>query len=354
MLSFDGYSFCKAHSASYALVSYRLAWMKAHYPAIFMASVINNGGGFYGTQAYVGEARRLGIEILPPHVNASGPEYRVESVADMKRSEASRSSDRAAPHSTAKRSEWGSRSCESSRGRPSTALVAAREALRAQGGGGLRQPGRVRGPASRSKQSELRALVRSGCLDGLPRALRAVRRSGRPQALWALHRLRERSRRGPDPALGPELIEDSWEPPAWIRDYAASTRLADEARLLGLVLSCVPAALFAGRAALVARRRGLPPPSPSFCLAGGGEGRRLCLAGTAVAGKEVVAKDGRSMAFYTFEDEAGLFETVFFPQAYAKALPTLEGNRAVLMVGTARREYGASPSMSRRPSASTA
>ena len=47
------------------------------------------------------------------------------------------------------------------------------------------------------------------------------------------------------------------------------------------------------------------------------------------------------MAFYTFEDEGGLFETVFFPKAYAKALPTLEGNTAILMVGTAHSEYGA-------------
>jgi len=332
MLSFDGYSFCKAHSASYALVSYRLAWMKAHYPSIFMASVINNGGGFYDTQAYVGEARRLGIEVLPPHVNSSWPEYRVEAHSDR---EASRVALRV-----------GLSQLQGLSRATLERIVAAREALRSQGAGGFSSLSEFAQLAA-PKQSELRALVRSGCLDALP-ARSGGPPLGRPQALWALHRLRERSRRaagrGSEPALGPalglELIEDSWEPPEWIRDYAASMRLADEARLLGLVLACVPASLFEGRAALVARRRGLPPPSPSSRLAGG-EGRRLCLAGTAVAGKEVVAKDGRSMAFYTFEDAAGLFETVFFPQAYAKALPTLEGNRAVLMVGTARREFGA-------------
>jgi hypothetical protein len=47
------------------------------------------------------------------------------------------------------------------------------------------------------------------------------------------------------------------------------------------------------------------------------------------------------MAFYTFEDEEGLFETALFPQAYARALPTLESNTAILVAGTARSEYGA-------------
>ena len=43
--SFAGYSFCKAHSASYAQVSFQSAWLKTHYPAAFMASVLANGGG---------------------------------------------------------------------------------------------------------------------------------------------------------------------------------------------------------------------------------------------------------------------------------------------------------------------
>jgi len=52
MVSFAGYSFCKPHSASYALVSFKSAYLKAHYPAEFMAAVISNGGGYYSTFAY--------------------------------------------------------------------------------------------------------------------------------------------------------------------------------------------------------------------------------------------------------------------------------------------------------------
>nr|MBA3710539.1 DNA polymerase III subunit alpha [Planctomycetota bacterium] len=64
--SFAGYSFCKAHSASYAVVSFQCAYLKAHHPAHFLARVIANQGGYYHTAAYVEEARRLGVEIRGP------------------------------------------------------------------------------------------------------------------------------------------------------------------------------------------------------------------------------------------------------------------------------------------------
>ena len=71
MMGFDGYSFCKPHSASYTLVAYKSAWLRAHYPAEFMAAVISNGGGYYSTLSYISEARRMGLEVLPPHINLS-------------------------------------------------------------------------------------------------------------------------------------------------------------------------------------------------------------------------------------------------------------------------------------------
>ena len=73
--SFAGYSFCKAHSASFALLSYQVAFLKAHYPAEFMAGVLNNGGGFYSAAVYVQEAKRIGLRIKLPSVNESSYEY---------------------------------------------------------------------------------------------------------------------------------------------------------------------------------------------------------------------------------------------------------------------------------------
>ncbi|WP_431609250.1 DNA polymerase III subunit alpha [Chryseobacterium sp. 'Rf worker isolate 10'] len=69
--SFAGYSFCKAHSASYAVESYQSLYLKVYYPLEFMVSVINNMGGFYRTEVYVHEARMSGGIIRNPCVNTS-------------------------------------------------------------------------------------------------------------------------------------------------------------------------------------------------------------------------------------------------------------------------------------------
>ncbi|WP_281233705.1 DNA polymerase III subunit alpha [Flavobacterium gelatinilyticum] len=69
--SFAGYSFCKAHSASYAVESYQSLYLKVHYPVEFMVAVINNQGGFYRTEVYVHEARMSGAAIHNPCVNKS-------------------------------------------------------------------------------------------------------------------------------------------------------------------------------------------------------------------------------------------------------------------------------------------
>lgn len=73
--SFAGYSFCKAHSASFALLSFQVAFLKAHYPAKFMASVLSNGGGFYSAAVYIQEAKRMGLKIQLPCINQSEYEY---------------------------------------------------------------------------------------------------------------------------------------------------------------------------------------------------------------------------------------------------------------------------------------
>lgn len=72
--SFAGYSFCKAHSASYAVESYQSLYLKVHYPIEFMVAVINNQGGFYRTEVYVHEAKMSGATIYTPCVNRSNYE----------------------------------------------------------------------------------------------------------------------------------------------------------------------------------------------------------------------------------------------------------------------------------------
>ena len=69
--SFANYSFSKAHSASYAVESYQALYLKAYHPLEYMVATLNNGGGFYRTEAYLHEARIHGAIIAPPCVNTS-------------------------------------------------------------------------------------------------------------------------------------------------------------------------------------------------------------------------------------------------------------------------------------------
>ncbi len=69
--SFAGYSFSKAHSASYAVESYQSLYLKTYFPHEFHVAVINNFGGFYSTWVYVNEAKKWGAKINLPCVNKS-------------------------------------------------------------------------------------------------------------------------------------------------------------------------------------------------------------------------------------------------------------------------------------------
>jgi DNA polymerase-3 subunit alpha len=71
MESFGGYSFSKAHSASFAVESYQSLFLKTYYPKEFMVAVINNFGGFYSTELYFHELRRTGAVVHAPCVNQS-------------------------------------------------------------------------------------------------------------------------------------------------------------------------------------------------------------------------------------------------------------------------------------------
>lgn len=78
MISFASYAFNKAHAAAYAYVAYQTAWLKCHYPCEFLAvlltSFLDNTGKVI---QYINECSKLGIKILPPHINESSEEFAV-------------------------------------------------------------------------------------------------------------------------------------------------------------------------------------------------------------------------------------------------------------------------------------
>jgi len=77
---FVGYGFCRSHAASFALTVYHSAYLKAYYPAAFMAAVMQHRPGMYAQMTLEQEARRHGVRVLVPDVNISGLRFDLENV----------------------------------------------------------------------------------------------------------------------------------------------------------------------------------------------------------------------------------------------------------------------------------
>jgi error-prone DNA polymerase len=76
---YAGYGFCEAHAAAFGDTSYRTAWLLQHHPAEFFAAILNNEPmGFYPAATIVNEARRRGVTVLGPDIQRSESEFTVE------------------------------------------------------------------------------------------------------------------------------------------------------------------------------------------------------------------------------------------------------------------------------------
>jgi DNA-directed DNA polymerase III PolC len=75
VMAFAGYGFNQGHATAYADLSYRSAYLKAHWPAEFLCARLADWGGFHHQAVYIAEARRLGIAVRPPHVNHSRGQF---------------------------------------------------------------------------------------------------------------------------------------------------------------------------------------------------------------------------------------------------------------------------------------
>jgi len=82
---FAEYGFNKSHSAAYALVSYQTIWLKAHYPAAFMAAVLSaDMDSTDKVVTFVDDCRQLGLEVIPPDINRSQYRFISENPSDSK------------------------------------------------------------------------------------------------------------------------------------------------------------------------------------------------------------------------------------------------------------------------------
>ncbi|KAA0225160.1 DNA polymerase III subunit alpha [candidate division KSB1 bacterium] len=297
ILSFSGYSFCKPHSASYAMLSFKCAWLKVHHPAIFMAAVISNQGGYYSTQAYLSECRRLGLEILPPDINHSEWKYKGEGktvrvgLMQLKGVEAAavqRLLDERQCHGPFK-SFWDFR----------------RRVVMAP--------------------SDMRVMIKAGLFDSVEPEL------SRPALIWLL---RYTTNAG-------SLVEDdaSWYetqlPQAQkLRDYSPGLKQQHEFNALGVLYSGNMLALFKAKIAPIKRIFAQDLPR---CA-----GKHVQLVGWLVTSKLVRTANDEAMEFYSFEDETAIFETVFFPKVYRQFCHLMAQNhRPFLLRGWAQNDRGA-------------
>jgi DNA polymerase III alpha subunit len=307
--SFRGYSFCRAHSASYALIAYKLAYLKRHFPLEYFLSVINNGGGYYGRQTYLNHCRRLGIPLLLPDVNRSRITYTAEKGSIRVGLGQIRSVSRGFLQRLLK---------ERSRAGPFSDPEDLFRRLR---------PGLL----------EIRMLVRCGALDGIAGGM------SRPELLNAYLQGKR----------GEQLFAPEDPRPA---DYPEQLKLLDELRTLGMMISRHPVSLFHARAQQRTRELGFPPliRSTELCRF---LGREASLVGLVASGKEVLARAGTSsesagppapMVFVTLEDEHSLFEAVLFPAVYARYRHGIDGAGVLLLCGRVEQELGATSVTVRR------
>ena len=292
--SFAGYSFCKAHSASYAVLSFESLWLRTHFPAEFMAAVLDHHGGYYATAAYLAEARRMGLELRTPCVQEGDAGF--------------------VGHGRVLR--VGLREV---RGLTTATLE---RILAARGEGPfVGMDDFVR--RVRPRHDELDALVRAGALDALPDGLTRAERMR-----WtALHAAAEA-----EPAGG--LFPRASVPrPPRCDEFPRRRLLELEEEALGWLVGAHPLELY-GEAA---RRAGVVPARGLRAHVG----RRVRLLGWQVARKAVRTRGGEAMLFVSWEDTTALYEGVLFPEAYRRLAPWTEGGAPCVVTGVPRDEQGA-------------
>lgn len=282
IMSFAGYSFCKPHSASYAQVSFKSAYLRAHYPAEFIAAVISNQGGYYSTFAYLSEGRRMGLTILPPDINASDWAYtgsgRTVRVGFMQ--------IRLLQEDLARR------------------MLTERQAH-----GPYRS---LRDWLERVKPELAQAtlLIKAGCLDSIAGELT------RPALLWRL------------------FAAQAAKPPGCLPippEYTVDRRLSHELTLFGFPLSCHPLDLFQAVVAHIPHIAAKDLPQSV--------GKQVTVIGWLVTEKIVSTRKGEPMEFLTLEDQTGLYDATVFPAIYRRCCHLLATNHAYVVTGRVETQF---------------
>jgi len=295
--SFSGYAFCKAHSASYARISWQAAYLKAHYPAEFMAAVLSNGGGFYAASAYVEEARRMGLKILPPSINHAGETFAAQNGGIR----------------------VGLTQVKSLTAKAMRAIINGRN---------LQPFESISDFLSRVPISlkECRNLIECGAMDDLE--------GNRPQKLWQLHMLYDRTRHRKE-SVGELLPLSAGREPTVavdIPDYTLEEKLGYEQKVLDFCVTAHPMTPY--------RRRYESGEWLPVDRAADHVGERVTVAGIPITSKGTITSKNEQMRFVSLEDHTGVLEVVFFPDVYNRC-GRLLGNIPLVVRGRLTEDEGA-------------
>jgi DNA polymerase-3 subunit alpha len=312
MEKFAEYGFNKSHSAAYALVAYQTAWLKAHYPAEFMAATLSSDmDNTDKVVNFLEDARTIGLDVRPPDVNSSG--YMFEAI-------------------DAKTIRYG---LGAVKGVGRGACEAIVESRRASGAFRDLLDFCQRVDSTRLNKRVLEALVHSGALDALG-ANRASLMLQLPEAMRASEQVaREReagqaSLFGGGDAAAPALrIELPTAP-----DWPLEQKLLGERETLGHFLSGHPLDPWAAELqALVGTHLG--DLDRIFAERRNNRGEApVVLAGLVT----MVRRRGDNQAFVQLEDTHGRVECAFFSEAFNEYAPLLSRDRIVVVEGNLRED----------------
>jgi DNA-directed DNA polymerase III PolC len=307
IMSFAGYSFCKGHSCSYIQVAQHSCALRANHPAEFMAAVLSNGGGFYHAFAYVAEAMRMGLTVLPPDVNASdfrciGKDREIRIGLQFVKGLSAGAVER---------------------------IFAARGGTRFTSLFDLRARTGI-------APSDLRLLIKVGALDSIAGGWT------RPMMLWLVDSAGKQvggeAGRQEHTDSGLDRGANDWFtdlPPSVpvLREYSLERRRREEYATLGFITDAHPMQLHAE----TLRRYRLCRSTELYQHVD----RHVLAAGMLTTAKPVHTASDEPMEFATFDDGYGLIEAVLFPQIYRERGHVLFDQGPFVFRGKVEEEFGA-------------
>jgi DNA polymerase III subunit alpha len=291
LVPFSDYAFNKAHSAAYGLVSYWTAYLKANYPAEYMAALLTSVGDDKDKSAvYLAECRRMGIKVLPPDVNSSSARF--TSVGEDIR--------------------FGLSAVRNVGANVVEAIVRCRKEKGAYADfyDFLRKVDAV---ACNKKTIE--SLIKAGAFDSLGHTRKGLL-AVHADAIDAFLDVKRNEANGQFDLFGSAFGDDSpvvvVTPPIMDSEWEKSDLLAFEREMLGLYVSDHP--LFGVEHVLSAAAD--MTIAALFEEGGVPDGQVINLAGILSGVQRRITKQGRAWASATLEDLGGAVEVLFFPNTY--------------------------------------